>query len=97
MQSIWKQHKGSSSLWLLWISPFARRQSERALRFFTSAVHFKYSESFFKSSGIDGNGGHSCADPSRSATVFSARTFRSYTWILWVFSGVYPYNRESQP
>jgi hypothetical protein len=71
----WRQRKQKDFLWLLWISRCDPPRSELGLQFSASNTHFKYSESFFKSGGIGGNGGNSCDEPLNSATVVSARKF----------------------
>src|SRR6267143_7000237 len=44
--------------------------------------YFRYSESFFKSSGISGNGGNSCEYPLSRFTANSARCVPSWMAIL---------------
>jgi hypothetical protein len=57
--------------------------------------YFTYSESFFNSSGMGGNGGHSCEYPLSSGVATSDRSVPSCTANLCAWPAEYPSHRHT--
>src|SRR5580700_9792837 len=67
----------------LFVDPRRLRKHRRERRFSLIVNdYFKYTESFFKSSGMGGKGGNSCENPLNSGAVISERSLPSCTAIL---------------
>jgi len=83
MRAIWTYHASNDCRWQRSIAAYARPRCKLASLCFLRPPYFRYSESFFKSSGIGGNGGHSWPAPLSRLTAASERAVPSCTTNVW--------------